>query len=64
MNAKQRATVALIGAAGGTLGTFLALRLSVGAEPGPALLLGLLVGFVAGFAVTYGLLTLVYRSRG
>ncbi|WP_457633507.1 hypothetical protein [Oceanithermus desulfurans] len=60
MNAKQRATVALFGAAGGTVGTFFALRGGEDPLTAPALLLGFLVGF----AVSYALLALIYRSRG
>jgi len=64
MERKQRATLALIASAGGTLGTFLALRLGGHAETSPALLLGMFAGFAAGFAVTYGLLALIFRNEG
>ncbi len=59
MEPKQRATVALFGAAGGTVGTFFALRGGEDPLTAPALLLGFLVGFAA----AYGLLTLIYRPR-
>jgi len=63
MDAKQRATVALVGAVGGTVSVFLALRVGGDADPGPALLLGLIVGFAVGFAITYGLLSLIFRRH-